>query len=286
MTAIIRALFSFLASLFARRSSPALPSAAPPPPLDTPPAPSTREPIEFAELQPGELSPWSEQLATPVEPDKPTTFVELPPTPPTPVVTRPSTPSALAAEVEDRRFRAATQGGARSQTNVIVIHSTEGGTAAGAATWFARKGATGSTHVIVDDGATFRTVEDDRIAYGAHPFNRDGMHIEITGFAKWSRSTWLQHDAMLRRAARVIASWVRKYEIPLRLLDDAELLGGPSAITRGITTHAAIVRSCGHGKPGNLACGGAGDHWDPGPDFPIDVLLQYVAELLDVEVNA
>jgi hypothetical protein len=264
----MNAIVSFLLSLFARlfgRTPAVLPSAPPPPPLDTPPAPS----LDVWPSDAPTLPPASHEL------------IDVP-APAAPATTRPSTPSALAVAVEDRRFRAHLQGGARAVTRVIVIHCTEGATAAGAATWFADKRSTGSTHVVVDDGACFRTVEDDRIAYGAHPFNRDAMHIEIAGFARWTRDEWLQRDARIRRAARVIASWVRKYEIQTRLLVRDDLLRGPGDAVRGITTHAAIDAACGN-KPGTQVCGGAGDHWDPGPGFPIDLLLQYVGEMLDEE---
>lgn len=187
--------------------------------------------------------------------------------------------TAVDVDAEDRRFRAHLQGGARSATNVVVIHSTEGPTAQSAATWFHDPRSTGSTHLVIDDDKVFRCVEDDRVAYGAHPFNRDGMHLEIAGFARWSREEWLQHPRRIERAARVIARWCRLYDIPVQFLQRESLLAGPSSRVRGITTHGTIVAACGN-KPGSLACGGAGNHWDPGPGFPLELVLDGIlAEL-------
>jgi hypothetical protein len=174
----------------------------------------------------------------------------------------------------DRRFRAHRHGGTRTRTSVIVIHSTEGPTAAGAAAWFADKRSSGSTQLIVDDSSTFRPLDDETIAYGAHPYNQIGVHLEIAGFAKWTREEWLARDARLRRAARVVAYWCCKYEIPAVLLEDADVAAwAKSGIERkGITTHAACARGA-HPK--------GGDHWDPGPEFPLDVLLAYVRKLIE-----
>ena len=174
----------------------------------------------------------------------------------------------------DRRFRAHRHGGTRTRTSVIVVHSTEGPTAAGAAAWFADLRSSGSTQMVVDDEKCFRTLDDETVAYGAHPHNHNGVHLEIAGFAKWTRAEWLQRDARLRRAARVIAYWCAKYEIPVVLLTDEDVARfAKSGIeTKGITTHAACARGA-YPKGGN--------HWDPGPDFPMDVLLQYVRELLE-----
>ena len=61
-----------------------------------------------------------------------------------------------------RRFTAVHNSGTRPLSRIthIVIHSTEGDTAAGAATWFANPASGGSAHVVVDDHQCFRTLED------------------------------------------------------------------------------------------------------------------------------
>lgn len=165
----------------------------------------------------------------------------------------------------DTRFRAIKQSGKRPvPPRVIVLHSTEGSTAAGAAGWFTNDKAGGSAHVVVDDGACFRTLPDDVVAWGAQGVNKDGLHLEIAGFAKWTRAEWLAHPGRLAKAARIVAGWCRTYGIPARLLTVDELKSG----ARGIITHAIAVKAYG------------GDHWDPGTGFPLEQLVDQVrAEL-------
>lgn len=172
------------------------------------------------------------------------------------------------AEIEcDGRFRAVKQSGKRAMPpRVIVLHSTEGSTAAGAAGWFTNDKAGGSAHVVVDDGACFRTLPDDVVAWGAQGVNKDGLHLEIAGFAKWTRAEWQTHPGRLAKAARIVAGWCRAYGIPARLLTVDELKAGQ----RGIVTHAIAVKAYG------------GDHWDPGTGFPLEQLVDQVrAELGD-----
>ncbi len=177
--------------------------------------------------------------------------------PPSPSPSPPAPPPTC-----DARFSALHKGGKRalSGVRVIVLHSTEGSTAAGAAGWFADPRSGGSAHLVVDDTACFRTLPDDVIPWGAQGVNTDGLHLEVAGFAKWTRAEWMAHEARITRAAQLIAAWCRQYGIPARLLTAAELKAG----ARGITTHATAVKVYG------------GDHSDPGAGFPLDVLLERV----------
>jgi len=165
-------------------------------------------------------------------------------------------------------FAAHNHGGVRAVTppniRLLVLHSTEGESARSTAAWFANAASPGSTHVVVDDKEGFRTLPDNVVPYGASggDANTRGLHIEFSGHAAWTRTQWLQHDAMLQRGGAVLAAWAATYGIPLAII-------GPQAvadrIAQGVTTHK-IVTDAFHV---------VGGHQDPGDGFPLDVLLRY-----------
>ena len=164
---------------------------------------------------------------------------------------------------ESRRFfPAAHFGGARdpSRLRVIVLHSTEGGSASGAASWFQNEASGGSTQLVAGEDGLYRSVDDLRIPWGAQGANSDGLHIELAGFAKWSRDQWMEKRQTLENAASAIGKWSRQYGIPLRYIEGEELANDR---TRGVTTHVAVTKA--YKK---------GDHWDPGPGFPLDYVLE------------
>ena len=158
--------------------------------------------------------------------------------------------------------RAAHDSGPRqaSAIDLVVIHSAESTSAAGVASYFAG-GAQASTQLAVDDKECWRMLPDLVIPWGAPGANSDGLHIEMCGYAAWSKDEWLAHMDMLERAAVKAAKWCWQYKIPRRWLTIEEL----KADRRGFTTHvdvnAAFRRS---------------DHWDPGYGFPRLKFLQLV----------
>lgn len=169
-------------------------------------------------------------------------------------------------------FKAAHHGGTRDPRNLrlIVIHSTEGATARGAAGWFADDASAGSAHMVVDDQECYRTLPDDVVPWGAMggDANERGLHIEIAGFARdnlttghkaFTRQDWLDHIMRLKKAALIVWAWGQKYDIPMRFVDANGLRRGES----GVTTHAEITKAW-----------RAGDHVDPGEQFPIDVMMR------------
>ncbi|MDQ3671684.1 MAG: N-acetylmuramoyl-L-alanine amidase [Actinomycetota bacterium] len=171
--------------------------------------------------------------------------------------------------------RAANDSGLRRATSIrcIVIHSAEAFdsfgedlSAEGVAGFFARSSTEASTQLAVDRDSCMRMVPDLVIPWGASGANSDGLHVEICGTAKWSRSEWLRRRTMLRRAAFKVARWCWLYDIPARWLSDRQLANGTA---RGLTTHVQVNKVFKRGH-----------HWDPGPGFPKDVFLGYVAEYL------
>jgi hypothetical protein len=61
-------------------------------------------------------------------------------------------------------------------------------------------------------------------------------------------------------AAKAIAEWARTYKIPLVFLN-AQDLKDPNV--KGVTTHNEVSKAFKQS-----------DHWDPGPGFPMDWVLE------------
>jgi hypothetical protein len=162
-----------------------------------------------------------------------------------------------------KRRRAKHDSGPRRASSVrhVVIHSTEGGTAASVAAFFATT-ARASTQLVVDDRECYRMVPDLVIPWGAPGVNSSGLHIEHCGFARWSREQWIAHMPTLERSAAKAARWCWIFKIPRRWLSVAELRAGRA----GFCTHVDATR----------AFPGSSGHWDPGPGFPKDVYLALV----------
>lgn len=150
--------------------------------------------------------------------------------------------------------------GRTAKPRLIVIHSTEGSTAAGAAGWFQNPASGGSAHLVVDDHEVYRCVNDADTAWGAKGFNSIGLHLEIAGFARWTQDEWMAHEPRIREAARIAAGWHKTYGIPLQSSQD-----------HGYHPHA--------GLPGN-------DHWDPGDGFPWGTYLNHVSFYLGLGDDA
>ncbi len=161
----------------------------------------------------------------------------------------------------NRTFTAVHDSGPRptSKLKWVVLHSTEGDSAAGAASWFANPASGGSTQLVVDDKECFRTLEDGRIPQAAPGANTAGLHIEQAGHAAWTTAQWKQHDTTIRRAAYKTAMWSHTYGIPLRWVGPLGLKLG----RKGVTTHADCTKAFG------------GSHTDPGAGYPKDLFLQY-----------
>jgi hypothetical protein len=165
--------------------------------------------------------------------------------------------------VRCKRRRAKHDGGPRKAAVIrhVVVHSTEGGTAASVAAFFATT-ARASTQLVVDDRECYRCVPDLVIPWGAPGVNTTGLHIEHCGFARWTRETWLAHDAMLDRGAAKVALWCWTFGIPRRWLTVTELRAGRAGLCR----HADASRAFPTDDP----------HTDPGAGFPRGVYLDLV----------
>ncbi len=159
----------------------------------------------------------------------------------------------------------------------IVLHSTESPSAESTARYFMQPSSTGSANLVVDDRRCFKSLLDHVIPWGAPPLNTHGFHVEMAGYASWSRSRWLLHRNTVRRAAYKSALRCKWYRIPLRVLDAAELrkdygetfqdVFQPGPLVGGIVTHMTVSEAF-----------GASDHVDPGDGFPLDVFMSYLRD--------
>lgn len=163
------------------------------------------------------------------------------------------------------RFRAAHTSGPRKASDIeyVVIHDTEGDTAAGAASWFANPKSEGSANLAVDGKECFRPVDDLEIPWAAPPLNTKGFHIEIAGHRSFTHDEWMAHEPALRRAAWKAAQRALLYNVPIRQVGRVGLL----LRRKGFTSHAAIS-----------AAWKMSDHTDPGPNFPWTIFMSYVKE--------
>jgi hypothetical protein len=150
----------------------------------------------------------------------------------------------------------------------IVLHSTEGGTAASVARYFQSPGSGGSTHLVVDEIECQRCLPNSAVPWGAKGANYAGFHIEQCGYARWSTAVWRRHRRTLHRAAYKTALHCDRFEIPVRFVEAPDLVAG----RRGITTHVECSYAFG------------GSHWDPGPGWPRSLFMtlvrRYLKELL------
>ena len=153
----------------------------------------------------------------------------------------------------------------------IVLHDTEGPTAAGAAKYFTTQASGGSSNLVVDDLQCFRVLPDLTIPWGAPPLNTSGFHIEQAGFAAWTRAEWLQHRPTIERAAYKASLRCEIFKIPPRLLDVAELRAdfAKHVPAGGVVTHATVS-----------AAFAESTHTDPGPGYPMDVFLAQLQHYL------
>lgn len=192
----------------------------------------------------------------------------------------PTVPPAPSCSTE---YQAFNHGGQRplSQVKIIVLHDTDPGpkvtdpTARSTASYFAQRilikdGGPYSAHAVIGEDGCFETLTPDYIAYGAgEPANTVGYHIEQAGQAAWTRDQWLARTKTLQQTAGLVASMASQLGIPLQFLHAADLqklaAAGWPAGQGGVTTHAEISK----------AFPAATNHIDPGPNYPIDVLMGY-----------
>lgn len=162
-----------------------------------------------------------------------------------------------------------------AQIRLLVIHSAECSevkTAAEAlATWGGS--AKGSWHVACDNDSITVSVPDVFKAFHAGRVNAYSIGIEQAGKASQTAEQWDDEYSrgVIQNTARVVAWKSKIHGIPLRFVDAAELfkqhmVGG----AWGVTTHAECSK----------AFSVTGGHWDPGPNYPMNRMLELAEEIL------
>lgn len=157
----------------------------------------------------------------------------------------------------------------REQSDLIVFHCMEapekGTTAKSVGNYFAGlygPAPRASAHVGIDPDTIVEYVKPCDIAWHAKGANGNGYGIELAGYAKQSRAEWL--DETSRRILELACRWacIRSLAdgVPLVALSVDELKYDKP---RGFTTHVDVNRAY---NPGET-------HWDPGPGFPMDLVM-------------
>jgi hypothetical protein len=147
-----------------------------------------------------------------------------------------------------------------SGVRLVVVHTAEGArTYRELGSFFASSSSGVSSHTGIDDtpGVIGEYVSVDLKAWTAAVANPYAVQTELCAFAAWDHPTWWGHPAMLENCAAWIAEECGRFGIPLRRLTAAEAQGGAAGI-------------CGHVDLGP----DGGNHWDPGPGFPWDDVME------------
>jgi N-acetyl-anhydromuramyl-L-alanine amidase AmpD len=147
----------------------------------------------------------------------------------------------------------------------IVLHDTESHDRAGASDiqsigdFFNQGSVQASSHICIDgEGNTGRYVPDERKAWHCAGYNSQTLGIEQIGFATFTAAMWNRnHRAQLKKTAKWIAWWSRKYGIPIQR----------GAVSGGRVTRSGVLM---HSELGALG----GGHHDPGPGYPIWLVLR------------
>lgn len=153
----------------------------------------------------------------------------------------------------------------RSRTvRLIVLHTAEcpceDGRAVGVANYLSNPSVGASCHWVVGPDGVVACVPETATAWAAPNANADGIQVEQCGYAGFTVADWQSADAgrMLAHTASLLADIAARWSVPLVHLTDAQLRDGAA----GVVDHAQVSRAL-----------GGGDHWDCGPNYPIDAVL-------------
>lgn len=128
-----------------------------------------------------------------------------------------------------------------------------------------RKYGSGYQAIAIPNG--YVVMADDNCGpFHAPPLNKTWLSICLPGYARQTRAEWLDAEsrALINGAAHYIVDMHRRHGFPLERRTPTELRAGLG----GITDHDSVSKAWGQT-----------DHWDPGPQFPWDVLFADIAEL-------
>lgn len=151
-----------------------------------------------------------------------------------------------------------------SSKRLIVLHTMEGFTGPNGAYDCAKyfQGNVGaSSQVCIDNnrGKIWECVSRGNGSWTQCSYNSVAVSAEQSGYASWSRTTWLNNHAnLLHNTADWIAEEAAKLGIPIKELTDSQAQGGAAGVTY-------------HSRLGSTGCG----HSDPGGGYPLDQVLAW-----------
>ena len=184
--------------------------------------------------------------------------------------TIPTVASLVTKFVQATKF---TKAGRPHSTIVhIVLHTAEIGESLQGADALASVAASptsrnASWHFAVDADSITQSVKIEDVAWHAPGCNSDGIGIEMAGRASQTKAEWADSfsTSMLDRCAKLVASLCHELGIPATFVDADGLIAGKAGITMHSCVSKAFKKS---------------DHWDPGPNFPIDAFIAKVRAYL------
>ncbi len=155
---------------------------------------------------------------------------------------------------------------------LLAVHTAEGARTAHDLLAFFHRSTNASSHAIIDHDTTLHILDYGRAAWTLRSGNPISDNLEICAFADWSRNDWLSTDAVdgcanPRAMLHRVADWLRwraeVRRIPKVKLTPAQVRNGQS----GIIGHVDWTEGMDDGT-----------HWDPGPGFPWDYVMELVNE--------
>lgn len=156
----------------------------------------------------------------------------------------------------------------KRKVRLIVIHTMEAAkknnTAENVANYFKTTTNKVSAHLCIDNDSIVQCVYDNDVAYAAPGVNRDGIQLELAGFASQTKADWSDayNTLLLEKAANAAAQYCLKYDIPRVHLTNTQLKNGDKGII-------------GHYQASKVYPPNAG-HTDPGENFPWDFFIERV----------
>jgi hypothetical protein len=150
-----------------------------------------------------------------------------------------------------------------SGVRLVVLHTAEGAlTYQSLGSFFQNPSSGVSSHVGIDD--TPNTVGEyvyaDKKAWTQANANPYSVAAELCAFASWSYAEWQRHGNMLANTAAWVAEECARFGLPIRRLSAAQAQGGQAGVCQHVDLGAA-----------------GGNHWDCGPGFPMDDVLEMAA---------
>lgn len=196
---------------------------------------------------------------------------------------------AMSTEYPDLPFvppRAYGKGRDGKAVRYLAVHYTAGAerstSAEDGAAYDARRVDGTSCHYFVDSDSVVQCVlTKDRSNSAFGRGNRLGIHYELCGTVQ-TTAQWMDaaSRATIRNAARQMARDAAKYSIPIRRLSVAETRAAWYSFPAGplgIVGHVDITKA--YPEDG-------GNHTDPGPGFPWEVLLSDIRSFMGTEGDA